>query len=121
MKVYPLELLEVLAGQVEDGIAYIHTMLPIEQEATKDSVEVNGDFHHTLKFVEGLGMKFIGTIHSHTEIADTSPSKADRVSAIEDKEMVSGIVAIHVIKGRRRTHTDFYAPAAIVELEVKRG
>jgi len=108
-----------MSGDVEGSTALIHAFLPIEQEATDMSVDVCEDFDGVKKIVERLGMKFIGTIHSHTEIADTSPSKSDRVSAIEDKELVSGIVAIHQSSGkRRRCLVDFYAPSDLVELEI---
>jgi hypothetical protein len=109
---YPLELLEILAGRVTDRGVEVTTLVPVTQLANHDTViPDDAEFEATIQDIRRAGLTYLGTIHSHTNVADTTPSNQDHCSAKSEGERIFAVLAIERLKsGRRRCHLNFFKP-----------
>jgi proteasome lid subunit RPN8/RPN11 len=123
LRSYPLEHLETVWGRITaDGI-HIFAFHPIDHKPTRNTCEYT---ENTEADFEGQRdedapkwkLEVLGTIHSHPDCSDASPSEADWELSVESKETISGIYLINKAKnGRRQTAVRFYS-GAVHETEI---
>lgn len=87
---YPSELLETLWGRIEGDTAIIERVLPVNQKATEMVTEATyADIMQPAK--EARGIMLLGTIHSHPETVDASPSEHDWRDSYQNGEHIFAV------------------------------
>lgn len=90
---YPSELLETLWGRIEGDTAIIERVLPVNQRATNNEVTADdADIHAPAK--DARGVMILGTIHSHPDSTDASPSEPDWEDSYKNGEHLFGVCRI---------------------------
>ena len=91
---------------------------PIDHEADNDSVYFDTE-DGSFGAADGKLVR-VGTIHSHPDCTDCSPSEFDWDSTAARKELITGICQIwKTPSGRRRTKIRFYNARAACPLTIK--
>ena len=112
---YPKEYIEALWGTKNaDNTWSIVAFQPIDHEAKRDTVDHDYDDARYGKREGGLIR--LGTIHSHPDRTDVSPSEGDWEYFKECGELLSGICAIKKHRHRRRTFIRFYRSRALCDV-----
>ena len=125
LKVYPRELMETVWGRITPQGIDVFTFHPIDHKGTRAKCEFTANTDADLEGQRDeeapeYKQELLGTIHSHPDCSDASPSEADWEIAVSSKEIISGIYLIKGTKpGRRRTRVRFYS-GAVHEMEVTR-
>ena len=114
-KAYPREYAEQVWGAIKGKSAHICAAEPIElTEQTRHTVDY--DFEQPPGTKSGKYV-LLGSFHTHPPPYDTQPSDNDIQSAVEDGELVWGILAIRK-RGKRRFSTVRFWSTADGEMEV---
>lgn len=90
---YPSELLETLWGRIEGDTAIIERVLPVVQVASHDAVSAD-DEDILAPAKKARGVMLLGTIHSHPDSQDASPSEADWEDSYQNGEHVFAVCRI---------------------------
>jgi proteasome lid subunit RPN8/RPN11 len=117
LKRYPIEYIEAIWGKVKGNNIYIHVLLPVEHEATRNDLEVDAT---EIEYGErDSGLIRLGSIHSHPDSRECSPSETDWIGLRDTPELVMGICQIVRREYRRRTSIQFYGGNAPFEVEYR--
>ena len=115
------EYAEVLWGTVDGCVARVAAIQPIAQKGKHAEVEIDPDDTDTdasRDHAESVGLRVLGSIHSHPWPFACEPSNADVESFHQDGEYVMGICALRE-KGRRRfTSFGFFDGRRQLELTI---
>ena len=118
---YPKERIELLIGKMKHPDTFeIFLFDQVKHVATRSSCDTDEDDHDiSIQEAQENGWVVLGTIHSHPERTEAAPSEPDFDSAIEQCELMSGIVAVWRDKstGRLKTKVRFWAPLLGVTAE----
>src|SRR5271154_903650 len=124
LKRYPKELMEMIWGKVTSQGVDIFAFHPVEHKPSKLSCEYTS---HTESDIEAqrdeeapsFNLEVLGTIHSHPDCSDASPSEADWELTVIDKEIISGICLIRTPRNgkKRLTRIRLYS-GAVHDVEV---
>lgn len=121
LKAYPKERLEVVWGKKINQYEYhIYVFDTIEQRATTKSVAYEpSDYLLSKECAEQAGLIVLGTIHSHPDCLDATPSECDYDNSLRMGEYISGIALINInpITLRRNIRVKFWGPLSQVEPE----
>jgi len=111
---YPDELMHTLWGRVEGDSIIIHHLRGVEQEATGDKVEAY--VSDMVSPVASTPERYLGSIHSHPDCFEASPSLQDWHNAYVCGEHVFGIMAIHEnSSGRFSTSVAWWEPRPFID------
>lgn len=113
---FPLEYIESLFGTSNHDGFCVQALEEIEHDAEKDAVFFEGE---DVPPLEKRGRLFrLGTIHSHPNDIDSSPSEYDWAAQRDRAEAVSGICCVYKDKkGCLRSRTRFYLANALLDIE----
>lgn len=118
-RAYPRERIEYVYGKFVGDVVQIHVFDAVKHQATRHWCEVDEEEHAvSVEHMENCGLKLIGSVHSHPDFAEASPSEGDYDDCIQTGELVMGIVGIwHDPKREKmRTVVRFYGPLVSVDL-----
>jgi len=107
---YPNETMQTLWGRVEGDTVVVSSLRTPKQEGTKDELLYHfGDAVGAQSVVRGE--HYLGTIHSHPECLDATPSQHDWDTSYTSGERIFGIMRCERGDGGRyKTETKFWEP-----------
>jgi proteasome lid subunit RPN8/RPN11 len=95
LKAYPKEYLEILWGFIDDGIANICVYMPLDQKATKGSIDYDQrHIGHQKIEARKYQMEVLGSIHTHPGLTDAIFSDTDLREVQKHGEKITAICAI---------------------------
>lgn len=112
---YPSELLETLWGRIEGDTAIIERVLPVEQVASHDAVSAN-DEDIMAPAKKARGVMLLGTIHSHPDSQDASPSEADWEDSYRNGEHIFGVCRIAMKGSKPISRISFWESRPLVRV-----
>ena len=116
---YPREYMETIWGKMVNGDAHIFSFQTIPHTGTRETCEyVYSDIVSQREDAEEDGLTMLGTIHTHPD-GGSGPSESDMETARTDGDMVSGILQVLRVNGKKRTHFCFFV-AQVSDLAVTR-
>ena len=95
IKAYPSELMNTLWGRVEGDSVIIHHLRDVEQQASNDKVEAF--VSDMVSPISQTAEQYLGSLHSHPDCGDPSPSYQDWLNAYNCGERVFGVMSL--VKG----------------------
>ena len=109
LRKYPKEYIETLWGRIKGNVITIISIQEISHEATKDDITYEDDhLFIQAEDAEDEKLTLLGTIHTHPDMHDASPSDYDWEIVTARNDIVSGICAIWKVNTRRHTKTKFW-------------
>ena len=120
-RLFPREILSVLAGEVSSGLVRVHWISTPPTVGTKESVALTQeDWAEARKLFRKEGLQFLGTIHTHPYniMVSNSLSSEDVCGAAEIGEKIYAVCTVWRPDGEKfRTHVQWYGGGP--NLEVK--
>jgi len=114
LEAYPLETMQTLWGRVEGDTVVISSLRTPEQKGSPDRLDYNFDDAASPQ-AHVRGEHYLGTIHSHPEGSDATPSQSDWDSSYSSGERVFGILwCSKQASGRFKTEVKFWEPRAMI-------
>lgn len=104
---YPNEVMNTLWGKLEGSTAIVEELHDFDQHATGQLV--NYTDADTMA-PAGRGIRFLGTIHTHPDCTDASPSAADWTDAFGAGEHIFAVMKIVKHNNKFKTEVAFWEP-----------
>lgn len=110
----PNECLWSVWGRIQGDTVIVERLNQPHQKVSETDVSVDRD----IMLSPAVGQfQYIGTIHSHPESSDASPSTTDWTDAYETGEHVFGIMRVWKSdKGKWKTELDWWEPRASIQM-----
>lgn len=105
---YPDEAMVTMWGRIESDSVVISRLRGVEQDSTDTSVQARVE-DMVAPAADHLHERYLGTMHSHPDLFDASPSEQDWQDSWNGGEFVFGVLGIvPTSKGRFRTNLQFW-------------
>jgi len=114
IKAYPNEVMNTLWGRAEGDSIIIHRMRSVEQDADENKVEAY--VSDMVSPVATTADRYLGSIHSHPDCHDASPSVQDWHNAYVCGEHVFGVMSVMKSdSGRFSTAVSWWEPRPFID------
>lgn len=110
----PNECLWSVWGRIQGDTVIVERLAQPHQKVSETDVSINRD----VMLAPAVGQhQYIGTIHSHPESSDASPSTTDWTDAYATGEHVFGVMRVYKSnKGTWKTELDWWEPRASIQM-----
>jgi len=115
IKDFPLEAFVTLWGKVDGSTVVITSVKDVTHRAKEDTI----DYHEAdaLSPAAHTREHFIGSLHSHPNCSDSSPSETDWQDAFSHGEFIFGVMSINRKEnGKFVTATSFWEPSPSISI-----
>jgi proteasome lid subunit RPN8/RPN11 len=114
IKAHPNEFLQTLWGRIQGDTVLVHAIRPVEHRATAGSIDLT--LQDTMAPAQGTD-QFIGTIHSHPDTKDATPSQTEWEDAFSTGEHVFGVMRVmQKPNGKFETELEWWEPRASIQM-----